>query len=77
MLNYNNYETIDITEGETDIIHISDDFLLNSNEIHYNDNHIYVSSISFTILGSGAIARDDACKRNEEMTESALIEVSK
>ena len=43
LLNYNNYETIDITEGETDIIHISDDFLLNSNEIHYNDNHTFIT----------------------------------
>ena len=30
--NYNNFEAIEIPESETEIIHISDDLLLNSNE---------------------------------------------
>jgi hypothetical protein len=28
---------------KTEIIHISDDFLLHSNEIHYNDNNTFIT----------------------------------
>ena len=40
---YNNCESIDIPLRETEVIQISDDLLLNSNEINYNDNNTYIT----------------------------------